>query len=165
MWYSIETKSYLVLKYYTLVLPLLSYCHTVWEGIHWLCCNCYLITQKKLRRIISKLRRNDHTNSSFIHHKILKVHELNVYCKSIFVYKSISANNSLSDFRLNSQYFLRNENLFWLSQMQTSQSQTSILYQGIKGWNDLSSHIRDKQSLPVFKKALNNFLLSKYKTD
>lgn len=54
-------------------------------------------------------RRYDHTNPWFIQHKILKIRGINTYCKAMFVYKSIGANNSLFEFCSNNHYLLRNE--------------------------------------------------------
>lgn len=80
-----------------------------------------------------------------------------MYYKAMFVYKSISGNNSLLEFCSNSQYNLRNESL-QLPQKQTSLSKTTILYQGVKVWYELP---RNKQHAisPGFQEYIKESLI------
>ena len=156
--------SCLKLIYYSLVYPLLTYCHTVWGAA----CNTHLhrvtLAQKKLIRTISYKDKYAHTNALFKSLDLLKLHDINTYTCAIFVFKSIQnhINVNLFHFNTNTRFNLRNLNVLLIPMCNTRQSQTSIRYHGVKIWNKLPQEIREKQSISSFKKSLKLYLLQFY---
>ena len=95
---------------------------------------------------------------------MLKFKDINLYCTSLFVYKSINnhIDSNMFSLRLNARYNLRQNNLLDIPLMRSNQSQSSILYHGVKVWNNLPSNIREKSTVESFKKSLKDLLLNKY---
>ena len=165
IWYSLTPRALRSL-YYSLVYPMLTYCHTVWGGSSSNMLQPLFISQKRVLRIISNLKWRDHTNNAFKHHKILKFHDLNIYCSVMYVFKSIhglgTGNNQTFTSSFNTNYNLRTENLLRIPQLRSSQSQTARSFNGAKLWNDLPLNIRNAISLPLFKNSLKRYLLAQY---
>lgn len=65
-------------------------------------------------------------------------------------------------YQVNNRYNLRNNGLLKIPLMITGQSQSSVVYRGVKVWNSLPQNIRDNNTITGFKKALKYFLLQKY---
>ena len=109
---------------------MLTYCHSVWGGSSRNMLQPLFISQKRVLRIMSDLKWRDHTNNAFKHHKILKFHDLNRYCSSMFVFKSIhglgTGDNQTFTSRFNRNYNLRTENSLRIPQVRSAQSQTAI---------------------------------------
>ena len=164
---SIDQRS-LILIYYTLIYPTLTYCLSLWGGASNEALNCLVTIQKRVIRIIAGLRRRDHTHDTFTSLNILKFTDIISLTNDTFVFKVL---NGLSDCE---NYFAphsdnpnrtvstRNNTHLTLPKVNSSQSQTHIRYRGAKTYNKLPIEIREKRSLQSFKKAVKKKLLSSY---
>lgn len=153
----------LIQLYYSLIYPFLSYCHTIWGTTGKTKLKPLFLSQKKIMRTIAGATRYAHTNDIFRSHRLLKLEDINTYCSAIFVFKALFCQNNqeLFNYRANNQYNLRN-NPLQIPLMTTNQSQTSILYHGVKVWNNLPTNIQNKNTLASFKMSLKAHLLSQY---
>ena len=161
-----HTRSTLTLKalkslYYSLIYPYLTYCIVIWGGTHSTYLQPLVKAQKRVIRTITGLRKYAHTENAFNELKLLKLDEIIKYCSSLFVFKSISIyNTNLFTYRVNQRYPLRNNNCLNIPRMQSSQSQSCILYRGPKTWNSLPDHVRNCLTLQSFKKCLKSHIIS-----
>ena len=149
--------------YYSLVYPHITYCHVVWGGLSDHRLNPINLSQKRFIRVLSYLKKYDHTNNAFSHLNILKLKEVNEYCTALFVYKSLSnPDDHMFTMRTNPHYNLRQSTLLKLPAVQSAQSKSFIAFHGVKIWNILPEDIRRAPSIPSFKRSLKKYLLSKY---
>ena len=99
-------KSSLKTLYYGLVYPYLQYCNIVWASTYQSNLNRIVILQKRIVRIISKVKFDPHTNPLYKELNILKFHDI---CKLqmgqfLFSWKNNSLPNYFNDmFTLNAQ--------------------------------------------------------------
>ena len=159
------TSNALKLVYYSLVYPYLTYCHTLWGTAGTSKTKQIVIAQKKIIRILGRLRRDDHTNPIFSNMSILKFDDINIYCTAIFVFKALK-NPFIVNFdfryRLNDRYVLRNSNLLEVPLVRSSQSQSFVHSRGVEVWNHLPDRIKAITSLQSFKAALKQHLIMNY---
>lgn len=150
--------------YYSLIYPFLSYCHTIWGNTGKTNTKRIEIAQKRVIRTMAFKGKFDHTNELFRTFKLLKFQDVNTFCSSIFVYKSMHGFNNLRLFNvhLNERYDLRNVNDLVIPLMSSKPSQTSIAYHGAKIWNSIPINIQNKPSLASFKINLKSYLLNRY---
>ena len=149
--------------YMSLIYPYLTYCNTVWGSACQTTIAPITTAQKRVIRTISELRKFDHTNDEFCKMKLLKFTDINIYCCALFVYKSLaSPDNSFFIRRNNARYAFRVDDLLNIPLIHSKQSESCILYHGVKIWNDLPAVIRNSQSLAQFKTRLKSHLLSFY---
>jgi len=149
--------------YYSLIYPHLTYCNVVWSGVPKNRLKCLFIAQKKVIRCIARLHRYGHTNAAFRELNILKFYELNDYCSATYVFKCLRCpDNTMFNYRNNSQYALRNASLLQLPFCNSSQSKTVIDYRGPKIWNTLPENLRNKPTFEAFKKTLKQYFVAKY---
>ena len=147
----------------SLIYPYLIYCNTVWGSACQTTIKPVVTAQKRVIRTISGLRKFDHTNDEFFRMKFLKVTDINVYCSALFVYKSlISPDNNFFVRRTNQRYPLRFDDQLTTPVTHSQQSESCILYHGVKIWNNLPTLIRSSLTLAQFKTRLKSHLLSLY---
>ena len=70
-----------------MVLPYLNYCCIVWCANYFGRLEHLLKLQKRMIRIITGLKKRDHTSQIFKNLNVLKVTEINVLQTSLFMYK------------------------------------------------------------------------------
>ena len=149
--------------YHSLIYPHLTYCQIVWGATHLTSLRPLVTTQKRIIRTILGLRRFDHTQEAFSDLRILKFNDINTYCCSIYVFKSINTpGNNLFQHRVNNRYPLRNNNILDIPFVGTLQSQSGILYHGAVTWNRLPHRVTNCTSVNSFKYALKRHLISQY---
>ena len=149
--------------YYSLIYPHLNYCQTVWGAVNKTSLQPLVITQKKVIRTISGLRKYDHTNDSFKNLKLLKLNDINVYTCATYVFTSLNLrHNDMFTSRHNPNYQLRHSKLLQIPQIQSLQSKSCILFHGVTVWNSLPATIRETNNIHTFKRKLKQHLLSRY---
>ena len=153
----------LLLIYYSLIYPSLTYCLAVWGGASSTALNSLVIAQKRVVRNLAGLRRRDHTHDTFKTLKILKFHDIIAQTSATFVYKILhSYIDSENYFTPQANPFrTRNANLT-LPLVSSSQSQSPISYRGAQIYNQLPSEVKDIHSLYGFKMAVKSKLLASY---
>lgn len=116
--------------YYTLMYPLLTYCHVLWGGVMYNRLKRLHIAQNKLIITMTKLKKSDHTNASLS--GLLKLNNIDEYYSAMFVYKSFHKIDSLMlTPRSNNRYHLRNSRLRRFPLAPSWQYQTSIDFRGV----------------------------------
>ena len=150
--------------YYSLIYSVLFYCNTIWGNAGTSIVKPLFIAQKRVVRTIMSMRRRDHTNDIFKIQKVLKFEDMNKYCCALFVYKALqgSIDCSLFQIRVNDRYPTRYNNQLEIPLLNSSQTQRSIIYHGVKIWNALPALLKENISVDSFKFNLKKFLLSKY---
>ena len=149
--------------YYSLIYPHLNYCQIVWGAVNKTSLKSLVTTQKKVIRIISGLRKYDHTNDSFKNLKLLKLNDINVYTCATYVSTSLNLRqNDLFNSRHNPNYPLRHSKFLQIPRFLSLQSESCILYHGVTVWNSLPAAIREINNIQTFKSKLKEHLLSRY---
>ena len=154
----------LLLMYYTLIYPKLTYCLAVWGGAKPTVLNCLVVAQKRVVRNLAGLRRRDHTHDTFKTLKILKFYDIISQNNAIFVYKALHTHIDCENYFISREtpFHTRNHTNLTLPLVSSTQSQSHIRYRGAQTYNQLPSQVKDKQSLYSFKMAVKNRLLSSY---
>lgn len=65
----------------SLIYPHITSCQTVWGATHRSSCIPSCVAQKRSVRTISRIKRFEHTHKGFADLKLLKLSEINVYCR------------------------------------------------------------------------------------
>ena len=154
--------------YNSLVLPNLTYCNLIWSNACESRINKIIGLQKKSIRIISKTTYLAHTNPLFKKLGLLKMCDIPCHQILILMYKfsrSLLPENFVNYFCENCKihsHLTRNSTGYNIPFAKTGVKKRSIRIEGPRLWNSLDSNIRNAVSLPVFKKKLKCFFLSKY---
>ena len=124
----------------------------------------YLLIYLRTIRTIKFRNKYYHTNNDFYSLGFLKISEINIYCSTIFTYKSLSnltyPTNYFTYIGSTNNYNLRNAINLRTPQFLSTQSQTSPSYYCCLLWNNLPPYIRIKPSAATFKSAKKEMLLS-----
>ena len=153
----------LKLIYYTLIHPVFTYCSLAWGGISNDQLKQVNIAHKRIIRTITRLKKYDHTSQTYKDLELLKFFDILKLRYAVFVYRSLKDQNDHNfRSRLTTNYSLRNPSLLVPPLMRSSQSQTSALYQCVGVWNNIPQNIKNKPSIPSFKKTLKVHLMSNY---
>lgn len=149
----------LVNLYYNLVYPYLIYCNVAWGGTYNAHLGQLIIMQKKIIRIITKQSYLEHTTPLFKQTKILKVVDIHVYLKAIWIFKQRST-HSLP--LTQHEHYTRNRDDLPANFQRLTGTQRSISYSGPQIWNSLPLGIRNLQTEKAFKNKLKDYLISFY---
>ena len=161
-------KSSLKTLYYGLVYPYLQYCNIVWASTYQSNLNRIVILQKRIVRIISKVKFDSHTNPLYKELNILKFHDI---CKLqmgqfLFSWKNNSLPNYFNDmFTLNAQLpglKRRNVENFRIPYCRTKLRKFSLRFQGPKRFNSLPVEVISVSTPSHFKVKMKSFLTSSY---
>ena len=99
---------------------------------------------------------------------ILKCKDLHKFAVSLFVYKQLNGglpNIFRNYFVINStrcNRLTRQSNNLYLPQFRTNSGQKSLKYIGAKLWNDICPHIKQSNSVYIFKKLFKKSLIDSY---
>ena len=153
-------KSAMLMIYYALVYPNLTYCNTVWGGASRQALRPLEVLQKRVIRTMEGLRKRDHTNPVFHKLELLKLLDIYIFSCSTYVFKCLNglAINNFNFNARNTGHHTRSCNVLQMPRGSSSQSQTNIKYHGPKAYNELPSHVKDKPTL----RRLKQYLLVKY---
>ena len=128
--------------------------------------NRVITLQKKIIRIIYEVSFHSHTDVLFKEHGILKFSDIYLYQIGKFMYlfkRGLLPNYFRDMFTPASQldsHHTRNCNLSCIPPCRTNIRNFSIRFQGPKFSNSLSSEIQNSESICLFGKRLQKFLLS-----
>ena len=159
--------SYIIVNlYYRLIYPHLTYCNIVWGNTHPTFLNKLFILQKKAVRLLTSSDYRAHTSNLFQTLNILTIFDIYSYQLGVFMYKI--DHNCLPSvfqyfFKLNSDdhyHFTRSWNKIHVSSINTEINRKSIVYSGVKFWNNLDATIKNALSLHTFTYHLKRHLLS-----
>ena len=169
---NIVPNTYLRTLYYTLIQPFLTYGITIWGATYITHRNKLFLLQKRVIRIISGSKYNDHTTPIFKNLKILKLDDIYKVqiARIIFQFKQNTLPHPIQMlFRLNrnlhNKVTRQNDDLN-VKKFRTTLATQSIIYTGPKIWNALPSNIK---SLTIgttkrFAAILNHHLIQEYNT-
>jgi len=151
--------------YYTFVFPYLNYCIEIWGATT----KHNLLTlhklQKKVVRIITFSKYNEHTYQLFMSLKVLNIYKLYVQYVGLFMFKvynkfTPSSLNCLFDYnREYHDYVTRQTNHYHIPLFNTQICQRSIRYNGVITWNYILEHVDINCSYHSFKHRLKSQIL------
>ena len=119
-------------------------------------------------RIITGLKKRDHTSQIFKSLNVLKVTEINVLQTSLFMYKlynRLLPENFSSFLCLNNdlhQHYTRSHNNFHLISVKTNIRKFSLKFRGTVIWNKIPEIYRFATSISSFKKLVKDCLINGY---
>lgn len=143
--------------YYSLVYPYLTYCNVVWGGSSDVYLGRLFRIQKRIVRIIAGSDYLAHTSPLFYRLGILKLNDIYIYLNAIFMFKRRESMTTAEH-----TYNTRGRTNAVPTFQRLSLSQRSVSYAGPVVWNGIPNEIKVISSLPPFKVALKNYLLSRY---
>ena len=155
----------LLLLYQILIQPYFDYCNIIWSVGESVLLEKLFVKQKKAIRAITFAKWNAHTERLFANLRLLKLHDINVYQTSSFVYKSrhvLLPPHFYNLFVLNNEVHLhdtRNKNLIHQVAHRINARALSIRVYGVKIWNALPTFIHNSPTFPIFQKRCKTYLL------
>ena len=121
---------------------------------------------KKAVRVVTNSAWNSHTNPIFVHLHILPLEQLNKFQSACFVYKvlhNMLPKTFMCVFTYCSQihnYNTRQRTNLHTIQHRTKTRANSIRVYGVNLWNSLDCHIKEAQSLSIFRNRLKYHYLT-----
>ena len=171
-----KIKQYLPLEtrklyYNAYILPVMDYCLTVWGSTSKYQLDRILRLQKRAARIILDMPPDTPSMTLFEKLGWLTVHERIEFNKAVLLYKSThdltpSYISDLFEFHSSQNYNVRSasNNNMLIKRHNSKIFEKSLQYEGPRLWNSLPQPIRNSQSLPTFKTAMSNVVISKRNT-
>ena len=161
-------KNVLFMIYNSLVLPYLNYCNNIWGNTYKSHLSKMYILQKKAVRIITNSHVQSPSAPLFKELQILSIYDLITLNTLIFMY-SINANilpDKFSNmFVSNSNihnYFTRQRHHYHQPNLRSTSGLNSLIYNGVKKWNNLPYCIKSSSTLTRFRKLCKNLLLKSH---
>ena len=154
--------------YNSLVLPYLNYCNMIWiSASQYRLCKLTVL-QKRIVRLIGKAERLEHSSPLFKQHNILKIMDIGVFQKLVFMYK-FSRNllpenfgNYFSEIATVHSHFTRGSAGLIVPFAKTNTKKCSIKVSGPTLWNKLPENIKTSRTLSIFKHRLKGLILDDY---
>ena len=151
-------KKVLIGFYNAFIYPHLCYNIAIWGGTSNVYLRKLIVQQKRIIRIMCNAKVGSHTSPLFYDLNLLKFHDIYKFHVLVFIFKSISEGH----FKIGHNLNTRQQNLAEPIFQRLSLTQRSLSYIGPVFWNQLPSHIREIDKLPLFKRTLKSYLLSSY---
>ena len=153
--------------YYSLIYPHLNYCILAWGSAKPTFLYPLITLQKRIARILTDSSYYAHSDPLFNQLKMMKIKDLYLFHCQIFMYKIINL-DKYPNFReeINAiqpahSYNMRYSNLI-TPYCRSDVCKQSLLYQGIRAWNQLTNDVKTSSSLNSFKSKCKMKLVSKY---
>lgn len=153
-----DYKALLVL-YYSLILPYISYCTEVWGNT----------VSKKAVRIVHSVGYRDHTNTLFIKSKLLKLEDL-VKLKTLLILYRARNNQLPSNIQKlfsnrEGGYNLRGISNYKVQCVRTTLKSHCITRRGVNLWNGLDDDLKRATNVQQFKKLFKASILKNYEKE
>lgn len=166
----------LFMLYNSFVLPYLSYGNIIWGCAASTHISRLFLLQKKALRIICNTNRLAHTNDLFLHNRILKIADINIYLCAQFVFKlhhHLFPTAFSNAFRITPiahahQTRAISNHTATIPFSRTSLRQKTLAIVAPKMFNSSicrSNDIINTHSFPMFKKFIFNLLVENYNTE
>ena len=142
--------------YYSLIYPHLNYCILAWGSAKPTFLYPLITLQKRITRILTDSSYYAHSDPLFSQLKMMKIKDLFLYHCQIFMYKTIKLDKypnlreTINAMQSGHSYNMRHSNLI-TPYCRSDVCKQSLLYQGIKAWNQLSNDVKTSSSLTAFK--------------
>jgi hypothetical protein len=145
--------------YYNFVYPYLIYGNLIWGGTYHTHLEPLILIQKKIIRILNNESYLAHTTPLFYQSSILKVKCIHTYVLAQYMFKCVSDGNAVT---VDHEHNTRGRDNLVPPFHRLGSTQRSPSFAAVHVWNNLPSSIRDCNSLPTFKHAMKNHLISQY---
>ena len=157
----------LLMLYYTLIYPYLSYCCIIWGHASKKVLNRLIILQKRSIRIITGSTYLSSTGPLFKQLNLLTLFDICTFQTVQFMYKFTKGllPRACSDFCLWSNdvtYITRHHSIFKIPAYRTNVFLKSISVSGPKLWDILPPHLQATSNLITFKKEVTLHLIARY---
>ena len=156
----------LLMLYYTLVYPYLTYCNVVWGVASDIHITKLAKIQKRAIRVVSGSAYSEHTLPLFINLKVLPLGKLHIFLTAQFMFRAKyhllpeSCMHLVTTAQRDRVYQMRSINHFVPLTCRTNISQRCIGYFGPIIWNRLPVHLQMITSYGVFTHQLRLHLLT-----
>jgi hypothetical protein len=151
--------------YSTLVHPYFEYCNIVWASDYTSHLDKVMISQRKVLRIVHRLKWTACTKFLFARYSLLNINEINKFQTGCFVYKALNGllpHHFAHLFTPNCQIHVHNtrhsDDLHVLGH-KTHLRSTSIRIHGVKIWNSIDTELRNSHTFSLFKKHFKHTLM------
>ena len=149
-----------------MVHPYYEYCNVIWAAHGSKHLDKLIRSQKKILRIVHKLKWNSHTKQIFIDMNLLNVAHINTLQTALVMYKATKGLlppqlNNL--FTVNSKihsHFTRRCNNVHVVRHRTKVREHSIRIRGTNLWNSISIELRNAPALSIFKRKFKSFIVN-----
>ena len=163
--YLLDQQALLIL-YYSLILPYLSYCTEIWGNTYSSHLETVFKLQKKAIRIVHNVDFRDHTNTLFIKSNLLKLEDL-IKLKVLLIVFKARANQLPSNIQQlftnrEGGYNLRGTLHFKVQCVRTTLRSQCVTRRGVNLWNDLKDELKSAVNLHQFKKQYKISILTQY---
>ena len=161
----------LISLYYSLIYPYIIYCNEVWGLGYATHRRKLFILQKRALRIICKKPRREHTDPLFKEHHILKLHDINSFLISTFMFKFYHKdlpNIFQNMFTYNNEIYSHNTRQYselHVPIIRCELTKMSIRYAGVIIWNKTSKSLSLNCTIYTFKKKLKRTIIFGYKVN
>ena len=155
--------------YCSLALPHLRYCISTWGSASTATLQKLTIQQKILLRIINNVPFRTHTSPLFKKLNLLKFEDFFKYNCLIVMYNCLKNNKhehlyaKIVNCQNNMHHMQsRNNQSLRLPFYNLSRCKQSMLYSGIKNWNNIPNDIKQSTSINIFKRKCTQYFLANY---
>ena len=158
----------LLMLYYSLIYPYISYCCIIWGSTCKTLLNKVTLLQKRVVRLITHSEFRSTTGPLFIYLSLFKVsdvHKMQILQFMCQFKRGMLPHSCMHYFTVNNitlTYALRNNNNFNLPFCRTNIRQRCVCYSGPKFWNTLPYDIQNSLCLSSFKCAVRQYILNSY---
>lgn len=151
------------LVYLSAAYPHFLYCSAIWGGAFKTLLDGLFLAQKKIIRIMYFKPKYEHTNNLFNEHKIMKLPDIVFSQTCLFVFKSLYVFPVKSDFEFPSHNVnTRRPMDVKTPQCRTVHAQRSVCVRGVRSWNSLPQHIKEINSINLFKTKIKSSVFHSY---
>lgn len=146
--------------YNSLVKPHLEYLIEIWGSAAATNLNPLQRAQNKIIKVLFHYPYNTPTNELYKKTKLFNLRQLYIYYTCILI-KKITTKSIRSNLKLNKKiptHNLRNKYKIVLPTVRTNYGKKTILFEGVKLYNDLPNHIKKCNIVNAFKKELKEYV-------
>ena len=161
-------RNVLLMLYYTMIYPYLTYCTIVWGSANSSVLNHIVILQKRAIRLILNSHYRASSSALFYALKLLKVPDIVNFQTMHFMFKlknnllPLSCMNYVSVANIDRIHITRRICYFNIPSVRTNIHGKSITVRGPKDWNALPLRIQNLNGISLFKRELCAFYINSY---
>ena len=147
--------------YFNLIHPYLIYCLPIYGATYDTHLQPLILLQKRAIRLISNAGYLDNTEPLFKLQRILKINDLYKFNVACYIFKN---QNILSSFSRSHDHFTRNRNNLLPPFERLRSTTQSVVYNGIRIWNEIPENIIGCNTMDSFKYRYKNHLIEQYES-
>ena len=165
---NILPRNVLLMLYYTMLYPHLTYCNLIWGAARPTVLRKLVCLQKRALRLITRSTFRSSSNPLFVSLTLLKLSDINIYQIAQFMFKIKHCLLPASCLRYVTVadskrfYVTRNVHFFSMAGCRTVIREHSVSICGPRVWDSLTKEIQESKSLASFKRAFVKQVVASY---